>query len=186
MCLAHREHRSKSCRNELISVFCAPHLVAFGGCTPIMEPGKTARTCEQVTMEWRTADPGSTGGAADPPLRVRVHLRHREQAARGHLPEQREAARGVPPLSSPNMPAAAAAHTSRVMASQQVMSFQRLLCLLKHAVESITDPDRANWRSLQAFSFSYGIFAGLRGYLFSLLATRLMEQLRWGLALTFP
>lgn len=32
---------------------------------------------------------------------------------------------------------------------------------------------------LQIFSFSYGIFAGLRGYLFSLLSTRLMEQLRY-------
>lgn len=31
---------------------------------------------------------------------------------------------------------------------------------------------------LAVFSFSYGIFAGLRGYLFSLLSTRLMEQLR--------
>ena len=30
----------------------------------------------------------------------------------------------------------------------------------------------------QVFSFSYGIFAGLRGFLFSVLATRLMEQLR--------
>lgn len=121
-----------------------------------MEPVETARTCEQVTMEWRTADPGSTGGAADPPLRVRVHLRHREQAARGHLPEQREAARGVPPLSSPNMAAAAAAHTSRVMASQQVMSFQRLLCLLKHAVESITEP------VLCELAIPAGIFVQLR------------------------
>lgn len=35
-----------------------------------------------------------------------------------------------------------------------------------------------NVKLLAAFSFSYGIFAGLRGYLFSLLSTRLMEQLR--------
>jgi len=37
---------------------------------------------------------------------------------------------------------------------------------------------QSNVKLLAAFSFSYGIFAGLRGYLFSLLATRLMEQLR--------
>lgn len=32
---------------------------------------------------------------------------------------------------------------------------------------------------MQVFSLSYGVFAGLRGFLFSILATRLMEQLRY-------
>lgn len=32
---------------------------------------------------------------------------------------------------------------------------------------------------MQAFAFSYGICAGVRGFLFSILSTRLMEQLRW-------
>jgi ABC-type multidrug transport system fused ATPase/permease subunit len=36
----------------------------------------------------------------------------------------------------------------------------------------------SNVKLLAVFSLSYGFFAGLRGFLFSLLATRLMEQLR--------
>ena len=35
---------------------------------------------------------------------------------------------------------------------------------------------------MQVFAFSYGICAGIRGFLFSILSTRLMEQLRWDAA----
>ena len=38
----------------------------------------------------------------------------------------------------------------------------------------------------QVFAFSYGICAGVRGFLFSILSTRLMEQLRWVARETSP
>jgi hypothetical protein len=38
----------------------------------------------------------------------------------------------------------------------------------------------------QVFAFSYGICAGIRGFLFSILSTRLMEQLRWVMRETSP
>lgn len=44
--------------------------------------------------EYHVTDSGGAGGASDTALRVRLHLRHRQQAAGGNLPEQRQASRG--------------------------------------------------------------------------------------------
>jgi hypothetical protein len=85
-----------------------------------------------------------------------------------------------------NLPASTFHHNVKMLAVSssgaspaRVSTCVKSSWLLDVAPGRLSSCDQLVLGGVQAFAFSYGVCAGVRGFLFSILSTRLMEQLRW-------